>query len=220
MKVLLCFETHLLAEGIVKLLQQLSGSLQFEIMRTASVTHEQLLNAHFDLLLLDIDAYGADVNSLLLGIKKTDSPKKVIFVFDKYQQDVLKAYRNGLDGSFSKQDSSDGVLAALSVVLNGKVHVPQSIILHILCDGFVFTEVDARLNQLTKREITVLEKIAENSSMKDAARLLNLAPSTLSAHKQRIMKKLSLSNGQEFNNFVRAFEQQQKSPTRLGETSA
>jgi DNA-binding NarL/FixJ family response regulator len=92
--------------------------------------------------------------------------------------------------------------------------------MNILCDGFVFTEVDARLNQLTKREITVLEKIAENSSMKGAARLLNLAPSTLSAHKQRIMKKLGLNNGQEFNNFVRAFEQQQKSPTRLGETSA
>jgi DNA-binding NarL/FixJ family response regulator len=166
MKVLLCFETHLLAEGLIKLLQQLSGSLQFEIIRTASVTHEQLLDKHFDLLLLDIESYGADVNRLLLGIKKTDPPKKVVFVFDKYQQDVLKAYRNGLDGSFSKQDNSDGVLAALSVVLNGKVYVPQSIILNILCGGFVFTEVDARLNQLTKREITVLEKIAENSSMK------------------------------------------------------
>jgi len=217
MKVLLCFETQLLAEGIVKLLQKLSGTMQFEIMRPLADTHSQLLATHFDLLLLDIDSFEADLSHLLLELKKMDPAKKVVFVFEKYKQDVLKAYRHGLDGCFSKKGSSDEVFSALSAVLNGEVHIPQSMIMGILCDGFVFTDMDVRLNQLTKREISVLETISEKRSMKEAARLLKLAPSTLSAHKQRIMKKLDLGNGQEFNNFLRAFQQTKKSPTVSGE---
>jgi DNA-binding NarL/FixJ family response regulator len=46
---------------------------------------------------------------------------------------------------------------------------------------------------------------------------LGLAPSTLSAHKQRIMKKLGLTSSREFNNFLQAFMQTKKSLTTKGE---
>jgi DNA-binding CsgD family transcriptional regulator len=53
--------------------------------------------------------------------------------------------------------------------------------------------------------------------MKESARILGLAPSTLSAHKQRIMKKLGLTSSREFNNFLQAFMQTKKSLTTKGE---
>jgi two-component system, NarL family, invasion response regulator UvrY len=217
MKVLMCFDTQLLAEGIVKLLQQLDSDLSSVLARPDSFFRQQLFSDHFDLLLLDVDSYPEDATALLMDIKKRAPLKKVMFVYEKFDGDLLKAYRNGLDGCFYVKDGITGILAALGAVLKGEVHIPQAIILNILCDGFVFTDVDTRLNQLTKREITVLEKIATESSMKAAAQTLRLAPSTLSAHKQRIIKKLGLRSGQEFNSFVRAFANRQKSPTGLGE---
>jgi DNA-binding NarL/FixJ family response regulator len=217
MKVLLCFETHLLAEGVLKLLLQLRSDVQVELARPGFISSEQIIAANYDLLLLDIDFFSFDPTTLLTAIKKKLPSKKVVYAFEKFESRVLKAYRNGLDGSFLKNDSSDEVLSALTAVLGDRVHVPQSIIMNILCEGFVFTDLDTRLNQLTRREIIVLTQIASGSSMKEAARTLQLAPSTLSAHKQRIMKKLALANGQEFNSFIRAFGQLQKSPARSGE---
>jgi DNA-binding NarL/FixJ family response regulator len=219
MKVLISFDTHLLAQGIAKLLLQLSDGLQCELAPPGTLTVERLLSCDFDLLLLDADSAEADASALLTAIKKNAPSKKVIFVCNKLESNVLKAYRNGLDGCFSKKDDAESVLAALSNVLDGKVYVPQSIIMNILYEGFVFTGFDYRLNLLSRREITVLEKIADGHSMKEAAHQLNLSASTLSTHKQRIMKKLGLAGGQEFNNFIRAFGHMQKSPAKIGEAS-
>jgi DNA-binding NarL/FixJ family response regulator len=219
MKVLLSFDTHLLAEGILKLLLQLSDDLQYKLAPPATLTPEQLISSDFDLLLLDADAAEYDVNSLLPAIKKKSPSKKVIFVCNKLDNAVLRAYRSGLDGCFLKSDKADIVLTALSSVLEGKVHVPQSIIMNILYEGFVYTGFDYRFNMLSKREIMVLEKIADGTSMKEAARQLKLSASTLSTHKQRIKKKLGLSDGHEFNSFIRAFANKQKSPAKFGEAS-
>jgi len=217
MRVLLCLETHLLAEGILKLLLQLKDDVQYELAKPGGGSLTQLLSSDFDLLLLDADAAQVDAHALLLDLKKKAPSRKVVFVCNKLENKVLKAYRNGLDGCFSKEDNAATVSDALSAVLDGKVHVPQSIIMNILYEGFVFTGFDHRLNQLSKRELTVLEKIADGLNMKEAARQLNLSASTLSTHKTRIMKKLGLSSGQEFNNFIRAFGQIQKSPAKFGE---
>ncbi|MFM8711492.1 MAG: LuxR C-terminal-related transcriptional regulator [Sphingomonadales bacterium] len=219
MKVLLSFDTHLLAEGIVKQLLQLSGDLQYNLAAPGTITPVQVVSADYDLLLVDADSMASDVISLLYSIKKNRPSTKVIFVCSRLDNDLLKAYRNGLDGAFLKSDNADMVLAALSSVLDGKVHVPQSIIMNILYEGFVFTGFDYRLNLLSRREMIVLEKISDGHSMKEAARQLKLSASTLSTHKQRIKKKLGLSSGQEFNNFIRAFAHLQKSPAKFGEAS-
>lgn len=217
MKVLLCFETHLLAEGIKKIMLQLAEELRFDLVYPEANIKERILNSDFDILILDTDKQQRGAFEILKIVKARSPEKKVIFVYDSLGSDVLKAFRNGLDGCFSKRESTEEVVAAIAAVLDGKVHVPQSIIMNILCEGFVFTDFDTRLNQLTKREISVLHHISSANTMKEAARLMKLAPSTLSAHKQHIMKKLRLENGQEFNNFLTAFSQWQKNPTFWGE---
>lgn len=217
MKVLLCFETHLLAEGIKRVMLQLTAEAHFDLLSPEDRAIERILDADFDLLLLDADSKQADASDILQKVKTRSPYLKVMFVYDRLGSDVLKAFRNGLDGCFSKKESTEDVKMAISAVLDGKVHVPQAIIMNIICEGFVFTDFDSRLNQLTKREVSVLHHISSASSMKEAAQLMKLAPSTLSAHKQHIMKKLKIGTGQEFNNFLRAFEQWQKSPTMWSE---
>lgn len=217
MKVLLFFETYLLAEGIKKLMRQLAPCMQFELLQPGPSTRQRVMVPDFELLLIDAESSHVDPLEVLQLVKKTAPLAKVIFAYEKPQSTILKAYRKGLNGAFSKKDNTADILSALGAVIDGKVHVPQPIIVNILCDGFVFTDLDNRLNQLTKREISVLEQIAQGKSMKESARTLALAPSTLSAHKQRIMKKLELRSLQEFNNFIRAFGQQLRSPTGLGE---
>lgn len=210
MNILLCLETELLTEGIQKIILRLLDIVHFQLVQPDAGSLEALRTADADLLLIDIDSLPSDPVELLKSVKKKSPERKVLFVTEKLGRSVLQAYQNGLDGCFSKKESTAEIMTALSVVLGGKVHIPQNIIMSILCDGFVFTDFDAKLGQLTKREMVVLEHIAGGKRMKEAASLLGLAPSTLSAHKQRIMKKLGLSGSHEFNNFLQAFSQQKK----------
>ena len=196
---------------------QLADDVQFQLFRPSPATQTDIWETDFNLLILDADAQAFDPVEILRGVKKRSPEKKVIFVCEKLGRMVLHAYRSGLDGCFSKKENTSEIIAALGAVLGGKVHVPQSIIMNILCDGFVFTDFDTKLGQLSKRELDVIEYIASGKSMKESARILGLAPSTLSAHKQRIMKKLGLTSSHEFNSFLQAFMQTKKSLTTKGE---
>lgn len=139
---------------------QLADDVQFQLSQPSPATQTDILETEFDLLILDADAQDFDSVEILRGIKKRSPEKKVLFVCEKLGRTVLHAYRSGLDGCFSKKENTSEIIAALGAVLGGKVHVPQSIIMNILCDGFVFTDFDTKLGQLSKRELDVLEHIA------------------------------------------------------------
>jgi DNA-binding NarL/FixJ family response regulator len=195
----------------------LADEIEFDFFYPEASIRDRILNSDFDILLLDTDSAQGGAFDILQLIKARSPEKKVVFVCDNIGSDVLKSFRNGLDGCFSKKESTDEVTVAIAAVMEEKVHVPQNIIMNILYQGFVFTDFDTRLNQLTKREISVLHSISSTSTMKEAARSMKLAPSTLSAHKQHIMKKLRIETAQEFNNFLNAFGQWQKNHTLLVE---
>lgn len=51
---------------------------------------------------------------------------------------------------------------------------------------------DIPIDQLTKRQLQILKLIATGNSVKDVAKLLQLAPKSVEGHKYRIMQKLGL----------------------------
>ena len=91
MKVLLCFETHLLAEGIKKIMLQLADDVQFQLSQPSPATQTDILETEFDLLILDADAQDFDSVEILRGIKKRSPEKKVLFVCEKLGRTVLHA---------------------------------------------------------------------------------------------------------------------------------
>lgn len=206
MRVFFLFDSQLLAEGLKNLLLLVHDQAEPEWLQPGHDIQQQLQNHPWSILLLDADMQGIDQLALLTWVKENDFPGKIIFVYEKIDRKLLEAYRRGLNGSFSKTDSKETITQAIASIVQGDVYVPQSIIMNILYDGFIITDLDARINQLSERERSVLRNISNGQRNKEAAKRLGLAPSTLSAHKQRIMKKMGIATRQEFANFLKAFE--------------
>ncbi len=55
---------------------------------------------------------------------------------------------------------------------------------------------------MTPRQREVLQLLAEGRSMKEAAKILNVAPRTVAFHKYRMMKEFNLRNNAELIRFA------------------
>ncbi len=63
--------------------------------------------------------------------------------------------------------------------------------------------VDNRgIPQLTPRQREVLQLLAEGRSMKEAAKILNVAPRTVAFHKYRMMEELNLKTNADLIRFA------------------
>jgi two-component system, NarL family, invasion response regulator UvrY len=205
MKILFVFGSQLLLEGINSILNKLYRNVT--TIHTSSVQdlEFQLKSTKWDLVIVDADQGAIFIEKILQLFKHSSSALQTIFMYEVLTQKGLMAYRMGLKGSFSKSDSKENIELAFKTVLSGQVYVPQSLILNIICDGHVFTNLEHQIGLLSNKEKELLSYLSLGKRMKEITQLMNLAPSTLSTHKHRIMQKIRLHSNQEFNSFLKAY---------------
>ena len=143
-------------------------------------------------------------------LKKHIPHIKIIFIYEQLSREILGAYRAGISGSFFRGDSLDTIKIAFQTVLNGEVYVPHTIIINLICEGHLFFDMPDLINLLSKKEIAVLKQLRKGQRMKEVAQSLSMAPSTLSTHKLRIAQKLNLVSDSDFDSFLIAYENWQK----------
>lgn len=205
MKILFLFGSQLLQEGINSILNKLYKNVTLSNISSLQELELQLNTNIWDLVIVDADQGFLFIEKILKLTKQSDTDLKTIFIYEVLDQKGLMAYRMGLKGSFSKTDSKENIELAFKTVLTGQVYVPQSLILSIICDGHVFTNLEHQVGLLSNKEKKLLFYLSQGKRMKEITQLMNLAPSTLSTHKHRIMQKLRLNTNQEFNSFLKAY---------------
>jgi len=101
----------------------------------------------------------------------------------------------GVSGYIMKQASTEQLLASLRRVLDGNIYVSEAMS-NSLLSGFASgaAQVDP-LERLTNRELQILHLIGKGTSTRETARLLHLSIKTIESHRQRIKRKLHLTNG-------------------------
>jgi two-component system response regulator NreC len=164
-----------------------------------------LSSQRFHFLVIDLDYLEGSPDVLFNQIRESYPCLKVIVIAENLDRRILHAYRNGISASFSKNETKENVLIAIRTILTNQVYVPNSIILGVISEGHVFTEIETHIKLLSEKEIVVLDQICLGKRMKEISQYLKIAPSTLSTHKLRIMRKLSLDNRRELMNFMSAY---------------
>ena len=159
----------------------------------------------YDLLFVDMDCLGIASDALFKQLKDSFPTLKVVAIAEQLDRKILKAYRKGIVASFSKNETKEHVTLAIQAILSNQVYVPNSIIMGMISEGHVFTDIETQLKLLSTKEIQVLEHLSGGSRMKEVSQQMKIAPSTLSTHKLRIMKKLSLENRRALVNFIAAY---------------
>ena len=119
--------------------------------------------------------------------------KLLVLSMHAEEQYALRAFRAGANGYVTKDSASAELVAALRKVASGGAYVTASLAERVVqqLSGAVHA---APHEQLSDRELEVLQRIVAGHSPARIADALHLSVKTVSTHKSRILAKLQLAN--------------------------
>ena len=154
-----------------------------------------------DLVLLDLNMPGMQgLNGLISLRNEAPTTPVVIISAEDNKQIVLQAIACGAVGFISKSSPRAQMTEALQQILSGNVYLPPEIIRadtpaspqpHRAQESNIAPE---QLGSLTRRQLLVLERMAQGESNKQIAYNLNIAETTVKAHVSAILRKLGVRN--------------------------
>ena len=130
-------------------------------------------------------------------IRQQHHSARVMYLDDRVRiANVRGVIRNEGHGYWTKRSSFSEIAAALAqIAVGGISFCPEVRALVSLNGGRLHsrrTDETRPLARLTGRELQVLELLGQGHSVKDCARMLQLAENTVDNHKARLMKKLGV----------------------------
>jgi DNA-binding NarL/FixJ family response regulator len=200
-RVLIVEDHNLLRQGLRSMLSTLPD---FEVVGEACDGKEALREAAAlepHVVLMDISLPGMNGIEATAHIKRRQPYVKVlILTVFKTEEYVREALRVGADGYVLKDASYEELLVALRSVAKGKTYLSPDVSSHVV-DSFLNPEHasprDTPWQQLTTRERSILQLIAEGRTNRLAAEFLNVSPKTVEKHRANLMRKLGLRNAGE-----------------------
>jgi len=186
-RILIVDDHPVVCAGLTSMLSTQPG---FEVMGSAASGEEALAilkRNSPNVLLLDLRMPGMDGIAVLHALKGIASPPAAIVLtsFEK-EEEIYRSIRAGAQGYLLKDTSESEMVAAIWTVDAGERYIPR--------------RISARLANrmlradLTGRELSILELLAEGSTNKEIAGSLNISDNTVRHHVNNIMEKLKVSD--------------------------
>jgi DNA-binding NarL/FixJ family response regulator len=153
-----------------------------------------------DLVLLDLWLNGGDGLELIKSFK-SQFPSLQILVLSQFDEALYaeRSLRAGALGYVMKEQPSKEVLAAIRTVLGGEIYVSPRVaarVLHKACE-MKRENRNGRVENLTDRELQVLQLLGAGMSTRKIADELTLSFKTVETHRENIKRKLGLGDAVE-----------------------
>lgn len=186
-RVLVVEDHHVVRQGLVALLKVVDG---LEVVGEAADGVEaivQFRKHHPDVTLMDLRLPrmgGVDVIQRL----RTETPQARFIVLTTYDgdEDIYRALKAGARAYLLKGMTTDELVAAIRAVHAGKSHIPPAIAERLA--ERMGTE------DLTLRELEVLEQIVAGKSNKEIGTELNISEATVKTHINSLLSKLGVTD--------------------------
>ena len=123
---------------------------------------------------------------------------KLVFLTMNVAADVAaEAFRRGASAYVLKHSAADELVTAIRKVVQGESYlsplIARETVTFLLNQG----KSSSDEKQITKRQIEILQLLAEGMSMKEVANILDLKPGTVAFHKYRMMETLGVKTNAE-----------------------
>ena len=136
-------------------------------------------------------------------------PQVLILVFSMYDELVYaeRAIRAGARGFIRKQESTGELMRAIRYVLRGEIYMSERVTVSKVTRFFGRSSVEglAALEQLSDRELQVLQLIGHGQSTRQIASALYVDIKTVETYRSRIKVKLNLGTAAELAHYARAW---------------
>jgi len=161
---------------------------------TSQELFAEMKQTNFDLILLDIQLKDEDGLDICKLIKVHNNNTKVIMesTFDNSNY-ILKANENGADGYILKSGNPSELRHAVERVVFHNEKYFTDVALQIILNESASNKLKhiRSKTDLSEREIQIIQFICDGMSDKKIAETLYLSESTISNHRQNIMKKIN-----------------------------
>ena len=148
-----------------------------------------------DVLLLDINMPKKNGIEVLTEIRKSGSDLKVLMLTVHNEVEYLiKAIDIGVDGYILKDSESAELKKAIFSIMEGEKYIQPSLIPALNAKLINKDEDKDKIEQLTKREMEVLAKVAKGMFNREIAVSLNISERTVKNHISNIFKKIQVSD--------------------------
>lgn len=149
---------------------------------------------HPDLVVLEISLPVLAGPEVVRRAKASGSSAQFLFLTShNAKRDVEEAFQSGANGFVCKVDSVTDLLAAIEAVRAGRTYLSSNATRHLvdLALGGHHAPEMCR-GDLTRRELEILQLIAEGLSSKEIADALHVSVRTIDSHRSNLMDKLEI----------------------------
>ncbi|KJQ52558.1 LuxR C-terminal-related transcriptional regulator [Microbacterium sp. SA39] len=207
MRILICEDSVLLREGLVRLLEDAGHSVVAALPDTSGLD-EAVATTDPELCILDVrlpPTFTDEGIRAALGLRKTHPSLAILvlsqYVEERYASDLIAA-QGGPLGYLLKDRVADVAefLQSVQRISEGATVLDPEVVAQLLTRR----NRDDRMLRLTERERTVLALIAEGKSNQAIAGLLFLSEASVEKHITSIFQKLGFEQGESGNRRVLA----------------
>ncbi len=185
----------------------LSSDARFQVIGETSSGEEAIEMAKEkrpDIILMDVNMSPVNGFDATKQIRKLSPASKIIGVsmhsMPAYAKRMLQL---GAMGYVTKNSSKDEMINAILEVNGGRKYIcdeVKNILAQQELDETVSTGAD--MNNLSRRELDIIQLIKEGLSSKEIAMRLDISLKTVEVHRYNILKKLNLKNTASLVNFI------------------
>ena len=190
------------------LVQLLNSEETFEVVGEASSAPDALTLARRlnpTMVIVDLGLKGPSGLELTKSLR-VEFPKTPVLVLSMHDEPTyaVRSLRAGANGYVTKEEALASVLVAVREVMAGRTYLSPGMASEVISNVVLSrTRPGATLtDQLTDRELEILERIGQGEDVKVIAEALHLSPKTVETHRAHIKEKLHLKNAREVARFA------------------
>jgi two-component system invasion response regulator UvrY len=201
-RILVADDHAIVRKGLIEILRETFLTAQFYEVTNGMDALIKVREGGWDLVLLDISmplkngietlkqmgAEGIKVPILVLSMQPDE----------QYAIRVLKA---GGSGFINKNNTTNELIIAVQKVLSGRKYI-STYIAEIIAENMNSSTNAASHEQLSDREMQVMQLIASGKTISEIASIIYLSVNTVSTYRARLLTKLSLNNNAELTRYV------------------
>lgn len=201
-KILIADDHAIVRRGLVQILQEEFPSAEIMEVVNGNEAVDQANSKTWDIILLDISMPGRNGIEILKQIR-TNGIKAPILMLSMHSEEqyALRVLKAGASGFLSKQTATDELLIAVRKVLSGKKYI-TSTVAEKLAESIGENETKLSHEQLSDREMQVLQLIATGKTVSEIAEEISLSVNTISTYRARILEKLGLQHNAELTRYA------------------
>lgn len=201
-KILIADDHTIVREGLKQILSETSDIVVAGEADSGQEALKKVRASAYDLILLDISLPGMSGLDVLKQIKCL-KPALPILILSMYpeEQYAVRTLRAGAAGYLTKESASTELIEAIRKVAQGRKYITTSLAERIAVDWEI--EKDKPLHEkLSDREYQVFCMIASGKTVKEISEALSLSIKTVSTHRSRILKKMSMDNNAQLTHYA------------------